>query len=397
MKIFFIAAAFFLFSGTLFADNLNLPKIKTGYTEDKVEIIPTGTVVELKASGKKSPANSAAAALAVPGKHFLWTPSELESRTTGGADIYCSLLSDDSSALVVCERIGGAGKPNGLRFIVIDTVSGKIIRASNVIEAKLHYAAMLSDTEIIAAVSIPGDRNEKVFPARIGIIDETVSKGEISFSSADFCVSSGALLYVCSPAEKNITVYSIEDFSCLGVCKIQNGSAQGIALSPDNSKLAVFGGDTVEIFDAKIHNNTLYTQEKYTVPEASFSRCAAVSNRTFVFFSPDASAYVLLKRQLVPMNIRCGEIFAVHRPTETLAIENRLREFEIFRFPELTALHKYAPRKMRPVSRNDNTAVFFVSEKSNNKILLCDHRGNVWKVELNGKRGKKIPVFTVKR
>ena len=49
---------------------------------------------------------------------------------------------------------------------------------------------------------------------------------------------------------------------------------------------------------------------------------------------------------------------------------------------------------MRPASRNDNTAIFFMPNKSKiAKLLLTDHRGNLWKLEFSGKRGKKHPIL----
>ena len=296
MKRFFIAVAFLTAAVTAFADMVNLPKIKLAYVEENVQISPTGNVVEVSVSEKKSSGNTASDILSVPGKQFLWTPSELTSRATGGADIYCSLLSADGSALVICERIGGSGKPNGLRFIVLDTNSGKIIRASGIIKQKLHYAFMISNTEILAVVSSPGDRNEKMVLARIGIIDELVVPSDVIVSPECRFAASESRIYVYHPEEKNICVYSIDDFSPVAACNITNFSVNGITLSQDNSKLAVFGDGTVEIFNAEIHNNTLYSQEKYNVPNSCFSRCAAVSDNIFVFFAPESNAHVLLSR-----------------------------------------------------------------------------------------------------
>ena len=101
-----------------------------------------------------------------------------------------------------------------------------------------------------------------------------------------------------------------------------------------------------------------------------------------------------MNKQLIMLDVKCGEISAVHPTTGTLALENRMREFEVFRFPSLKPLHKYAPRKMRPLSRNDNTFLFFLPGKNADKLILADHRGNIWKIELSGKRGKKFPIYT---
>ena len=176
MKYFFIVSAFFALFCSTFAAQPDLPKIKLQFNEDKPEITPTGKVVELEAGNLKLPKNSAASHLAVPGKEFIWTPSNLESRTTGGADIYSSFLTSDGSAAVIAERIGGTNKPNGVRFIVVDTSSGKVIRASKILNIRLHFASMISDDKFIAAVSFPGAAHELRL-AKIDIVAETFETG----------------------------------------------------------------------------------------------------------------------------------------------------------------------------------------------------------------------------
>ena len=92
--------------------------------------------------------------------------------------------------------------------------------------------------------------------------------------------------------------------------------------------------------------------------------------------------------------IICGEVWAADEKTGTFVLENRMRELEVFEFPDLDSKAKYTPRKMRPISRNDNTALFFLPTKTAvRNLILADHRGNLWKLEFKGKRGKKIPVL----
>ena len=373
---------------------MTLPKIKFQSAAGKVTIPQTGKVIELDAADIKLPSGSAAATLAVPGKEFIWTASELDSRTTGGADIYSMYLTSDGSAVVILERIGGSGNPNGLRIIVLDTASGKIIRASKTLDIKLHFAVLCGIDKLIAAVSDPDDADGKIRLAKIDIINESVEKSDIiAYSPCYFAVREN-FIYICIPKEKTVQAYDTADFTNVASCTFQNTSAAGIALSQNAGQIAVFGGNTVEIFDANIHNNTLYAKGKYSVPDADFTHSAAIKDDIFVFYCTGKPAYLLMNRQLIMLDVKCGEISAVHPTTGTLALENRMREFEVFRFPALKPLHKYAPRKMRPLSRNDNTFLFFLPGKNADKLILADHRGNIWKIELSGKRGKKFPIYT---
>ena len=395
VKCFFIVSSFFVLIAGIYAAQLNLPKIKTSISEEKPVINETGKVIPVQSPGLKFSKNSSSALLAVPGKEFIWTPSELESRTTGGADIYCAFLTGDASAAVIAERIGGAGKPNGLRIIVTDIASGKVIRASKIMDVKLHYAAMLSHDKLIAAVSSPGTDDEKIRIAKIDIVSESIEFGEVISDSPALFAASWSYLYVCIPDKKLIKVYDTFDLTLAANCSIARTDIDGISLTPDFKQLAVYGNDSAEIFDAEIHNNTLYSSGKYSLPGASFSKCAPIKKDLFVFFSPGRPASLLTNGDFVSLNIRCGEIFTVNPSSGTLVIENHTREFEVFRFPELRAVQKYAPRKMRPITRNDSIAIFFTPGKKEQKLILLDHRGNLWKIELKGKRGQKHPILVV--
>ena len=391
MKYFFIVSAFFVLFCSTFAAQPDLPKIKLQFNEDKPEITPTGKVVELEAGNLKLPKNSAASHLAVPGKEFIWTPSNLESRTTGGADIYSSFLTSDGSAAVIAERIGSSNKPNGVRFIVVDTSSGKVIRASKTLNINLHFASMIADDKLIAAVTLPGTDHELRL-AKIDIGEESFELSDVISTAQPLFVASKSNIYVCE--NKRIQVYDIFDFSSVAECTVKNFTPVGIALSPDFSQLAVYAENTVELFDAQVHNNTLYSNGKYTYSDAAFSKCAPIKKDTFLFFTPGKNAVLLMNKEFIPLNNKSGEIFSVSPFDGTLVLENRLRGFEVYNFPNIKPIKKYSPRKMRPASRNDNTAIFFMPNKGKiSKLLLTDHRGNLWKLEFSGKRGKKHPIL----
>lgn len=395
VKCFFTVSSFFVLIAGICAAQLDLPKLKMQVVDEKPVVKETGKVVAVPSPGLKLSKNSSAALLAVPGKEFIWTPSELESRTTGGADIYCSFLTGDASASIIAERIGGSGKPNGLRIIVTDIASGKVIRATKILDVKLHYAAMLSHDKLIAAVSLPGAEDEKIHIAKIDIIAESVELGGVITDSPAFFAASWSYLYVCIPDKKLIKVYDTFDLLQVASCNIGTSGIDGIALTPDFKQLAVYGNDTAEIFDAEVHNKTLYSGSKHSLTGASFTKCAPIRKDLFVFFSPGSPASLLTNGEFVTLNIRCGETFTVSPVSGTLVLENNLREFEIFRFPGLKAVQKYSPRKMRPVTRNDSIAVFFTPGKKEQFLVLLDHRGNLWKIELKGKRGQKHPILIV--
>ncbi|MBO5900706.1 MAG: hypothetical protein J6Q80_08210, partial [Lentisphaeria bacterium] len=127
----------------------DIPMIKTAFVPGRVEIKETGSVVEVAETDLKLKEQSASAKIACGDKTFLWKPSELVSRATGGADIISTHLTADGSCTVICERTGGAGNPNGLRIVCVDNDSGKVIRATGVFEINLLQAVLLNDTQLV--------------------------------------------------------------------------------------------------------------------------------------------------------------------------------------------------------------------------------------------------------
>ena len=375
-----------------------LPKIKLAVSNESVEVTPTGSVTELTVSDIKLVPDSAAAALAVPGKEFLWKPSELASRTTGGADIYATHLTSDGSAAVICERVGGFGNPSGLRIAVIDIASGKVIRVTDVFQYDAIYTQLVGDAALFAVAAPSGRRGDEYCFVKINLVSGEAETSEKFQGTPDGAVVGNGKVYTLSSAEKTVSVYDLETFEKAAECKVKNPSAKGLGISPDGRVLAVFGEKNVELYNGKVNNKTLYLRRTFSVADGDFTRCAFADERgkTMVFFSPGKSAYVLMNDTLVPLpDMTCGEVFAANYKSGNFILENRLREFSVYRFPKLTAVEKYAPRKMRPISRNDNTALFFLPGKKAENLLLADHRGNLWKLEFKGKRGKKYPVLTV--
>lgn len=400
MKRFFTAAAVTVALLPFFSMAENLPKIRITLAPEKVDIEQTGKVVELSSSGIKFVPGSAAEKLAVPGREFLWTPSEQTARTTGGADIYTTMLTSDGSAAVICERVGGMNEPNGLRIVVVETKTGKVIRATKVFEERVLYAALEDDTTLIAITTDPANAGTKFRIVKTDIAGETSENSEWYDALPDGAVFKNGLVYILSSAAKKVSVYNTDDFTLAGTCRIQNSGAMGLAISDDGNTLAVYGNDTVELYNGKVHNDTLYLKQKAVAAQESFSRCIMVDEKgeKMVLFSTGNPALLLIGSSFIRLNnIVCGEVAAADIKRNTLLLENRKRELELFELaaPVPDSKAKYAPLKMRPVVRNDNTALFFMPDKSGKKLLLADHRGNLWRLDLTGKRGKKHPLLIV--
>ena len=397
MKGFFIAASVIL-SLLICADEMtNIPKLKIILSQEKIEIVPTGSVTQLDNSNIKISPDSASSKLAIPGKEFLWKPSELTARTTGGADIYSHFLTSDGSAAVICERVGGMDNPNGLRIVAVDTASGKIIRVSKVFEYDILHSKLINDTTLLAAAFQSGKKDQGTYLICIDIVNEEIRTSELLPAIPEAMAAAMEKIYLLSGTPKCVRVYDTDTFSLQAECQIKNQSAAGLEISEDGNILAVFGGKQIELYDGKTHNGTLYSHCLHKVNNGNLTRCAMLdkSGSRIVFFAPEKQAHLFMNGRVLTLpGIICGEVWAADEKTGTFVLENRMRELEVFEFPGLDSKAKYTPRKMRPISRNDNTALFFLPTKTSvRNLILADHRGNLWKLEFKGKRGKKIPVL----
>lgn len=375
----------------------DIPMIKTAFVSGRVEIKETGSVVEVAETDLKLKEQSASAKIACGDKTFLWKPSELVSRATGGADIISTHLTADGSCTVICERTGGAGNPNGLRIVCVDNDSGKVIRATGVFEINLLQAVLLNDTQLVFTASRPADSSGNFFAGAIDIVSEEITRKSADISGEPKAIAcASGLLYVAEQQKKTISVYDAESFELLAVCSC-GFAPEGVVLSADKSALAVFGNGVLDIYDAQVHNKTLYRKKHFSCPGANFTRCviADPAAELVTVFSPGENGWTTLGDKLVKLDIICGEYAAAYVPERVILIENRMRALEMFRLPDIAVKKKYEPRKMRPASRNDNTFFAFVPGKKSSALILADHRGNLWKILLTGKRGKKLPVLMV--
>ena len=381
----FLFAAVFRLAGAP-----ELPKIKYSIGKEEAAIKETGKVLEMRAGSLKLAPGSAAQQLAVPGKIYRWTPSVLNSRATGGADLYSSALTADNTAAVLAERVGGAGESHGLRLIVCETVSGNIVRATGVFPVRPFCSRVMEDNTFLALVH-PAPLEDT--SCRFAVID--IASGKLNLmkelpASPLAAAISGKFAAVLGNDGK-LSVYSTSDFSQL--CSREVGAGfKGVAFSNDGKLLAVFGSGKVTVYTAE----TLYRRAGYKIDGADFTRCTVPGKNSFenaVFYTPDGDACVLINHNLIKLDIIPGGAAAADLQSGRVIIENRIRELEIFQFPDLLPTAKYSPGKMRPASRNEIFALGFIYGKKDSRLLLTDHRGNLWLVEFKGKRGRKTALL----
>jgi hypothetical protein len=249
----------------------------------------------------------------------------------------------------------------------------------------------MEDNTFLTVASPASDENNSCFFAVIDIASETMTiKKQLASApaAAAFSEEFAALLN----ADGTLEVYSTENFSRLAVKELGSGFS-GVTFSNDGKDVAVYGRERIIIFNA----GTLYRRAAYSLAGANFTGCTVPGRRGFenaVFYSVERDACVLLNNNLIKLDITPGGTAVSDLKTGQVIIENRIRELEIFQFPDLVPTAKYAPGKMRPLSRNEIFSLHFTSGKEP-RLLMADHRGNLWKVEFKGKRGRKTALLIV--
>ena len=382
---------FLLLSSFRLAGNPELPKIKFSAPEERAEIKDTGRVLELKAGKRKLAPASAASRLAVPGRIYRWTPSVLISRATGGADLYSVDLTCDGSAVIFAERTGETGNAHGLRLIVCETESGKIVRAGKVFPVRPVSSKVLEDDTLLILANPASDDSTNCFFAAIDMVKEKMTvRKELAQTPVAAALSDefAALLN----GDGSFEIYSVDDFSRIAAKKLGEGFS-GVTFSNDGKNVAVYGKNRILIFNT----STLYRRAEYKLDGADFTRCTVPGRKGFenaVFYSIGGDACVLQNHNLIKLEITPGGTAVSDLKTGRVIIENRIRELEIFQFPDLVPAAKYAPGIMRPLSRNEIFSLHFTAGKEP-RFLMVDHRGNLWKIEFKGKRGRKSALLIV--
>ena len=391
-----------LFSGILYA-SATTPLIHMEQEDSRPQVTESGKLNAIPMPGTRNssgvPRGSTAGRLAVNGYEFNWTPSQQSGKATGGADLLSACLSDDETALLLTERIGGSNKPNSTRLILINTGNGKIIRSTFLKERRLAETQFLPGSDQVLAIQ----HAQADFEMPEALIRIDLKSGKVISQ----CQATGEILSFCSDGSKAWFTVKEENFiyevdlsdmekSPVSIRTVVENPR--LILTPDAQKVIAYGKGKIEKF--KPSAETKLTLEQAFDSPAGFAPAQAFiaddSGFLMLLCEPDKKAVLFKGASYEEIDTKPAGFHAIYRK-ENLLFYGILKHNAIGMIPlPGTALkgRPIVPGKLKPVSRNVTWKMFALST-SPCKILLIDTRSNITMLEITKRRWKKSNVLLV--
>ena len=371
-------------------------------TRPKVE--QTGTFSSLPSPGAKNnsgvPRGSTAGRLAVNNMAFVWKPSAITTKATGGADLISACLSDDETVLLIAERIGGSNKPNSTRLILVNIRNNKIIRSVLLNEKRISDVMFIPGSDKVLASSAA----QKEFNSSDSLLVINLKRNKIIKESAP---AGGKITSFSTDGTK--AWYTVEGTSFISEISLDEIKAKPetirslvdlprLALAPDNTTLIVYGKNKLEKYRVSQEKRPALLQCIDSPPRFSPTQVliADDSGNCILLVEPDRKA--VLYRETLPTELseKPAGFQALFRK-ENLLLYGMLKNNAIARIT-LPATdiegRPVVPAKLKPVNRNATWKLFTLSG-SPQKAVLIDIRGNITLIEITKRRWKKSPVLTV--
>ena len=348
---------------------------------------------------------TAADAVSEKGKKFTWKPSPLLSSAIRIADLTGAALSADGSLAVIAERVGGEGKANSTRLIMVDVPNCRIAGGFVIPEMLVSNISFLpgSQNELLGVKSAFEPFKVKEGMVRIDLKERNVvdafdsphgkvlsySAGEKGYSF--FPVAGGSALFAL-----NIVAYGYDQLKVK--CRI---SAPRVCAA--GKKLVVYGKEGVEVF-RKDQGRWIPDEEIIKAPSPSFApvNCQVTDAEQLgmcFLGNSEEDAWYLQGSSFQKLKERISGVFSWDKGEKLLFIEvasnNRV---SIFNMPEAAENVKPAtPNRLRPANRN-GTFALLNAPGLKKQLLHIDNRGNLFLLDYSRLiRWKKTSVYIADR
>jgi len=373
------------------------PLIYGSEEEVRTHVTPTGSFVELGADTRKENVKLPGVAEKVDQKRlFRWKPSPAGA-PMGGADLTDAVLSPDGTLFCVAEQIGGAGNLNSTRLVLINPEKG-ILGGPMLEEVRVLRLGFLPEGALLWLLAESGRNTDKA-PAFL-IYDLTAGKviarsRPLAFAPGRI-LSAGESLWVASRNDRTLFRYDLKNFAA----EPERLSAPFVisALTPRKQELLAFGeggGAVYAIRDGKAFQTGSIPVPPGLCPE--WCRLMPGEDAVFAVSTADGKGGVLNDGKFSVLRESDAAPGWIFPEGKRLIFGDRQQEFlHPFRLPDLEPDKTVKPGKERPATRN-RTFCFFALPDKIPSLLQMDERGNVFTVQMDGRRVRKTPVLIVDR
>ena len=378
-----------------------VPKIHYDLESRRPEVTPTGTWEKISSPGVRNnidtPAGMLAYVISENGYLFNWRPSVDSTRLSGQADIIGAMLSQDESLLVVAERIGGAGKNNSTRLIFLNLINGKLCGGMEIPERRItHIANIPGENSKILAVQ-EGQSEFKngnallMIDLRRRLVRQISPDMEQRITS--FCTD-GSRVWFSFADGNRFGEIELDDSARIRYCDTKK---QVLGLNYNNASrtVIVYEPGVCEFFS--LNHNGLFLEKSVELPHGFNAvwhlGVPQVANTLFLV-DGQGKALMVTPGGTVPIQERM-ESYGCAMPGNAVCFGTSNRgKVNTVSIPDCRVVNSLAPNSLRPHSRNKTLCIFYRTAVPPQLILL-DERGNIFKIIMTGRRGKKAALLLV--
>lgn len=384
-----------------------LPVIYTEHEESRTAVEDTGSMTVVDSPGvrndKGTPRGSAAGRLAVNGKEFLWKPSQIKGKATGGADLISAVLSGDETVLLIAERIGGTDMPNSTRLVLINLRNNRIIRSVMLRNNRISELHFIPGSDTVLAVrqaqSFAGHKNALIrIDLRRGRItaESYPAPGKITSVCTD-----GASVWYTVKNTPYIFETTLENFKAAPE-KIRTRTRQPkAAVSHDGAVLLAFGKKYYELFRPGMDDKKTALMRTVDIPDGFAPNEAMLLDDRgglILMIEQEKKAVLYINGTAKEFPQTCGSTAAFFKKDNLLLLgllkQNAVAKVNL---PDTVFDGKpVIPGKLKPLSRNGLWKMLPLTGDTLSAVII-DTRGNVMRLEITKRRWKKHPVLIVDR
>lgn len=375
-----------------------LPVIRNADADDEATVKPTGELLRLRGDspGGKLPAGSTAAQLAEAGNCFKWTPSPRDTSPIGEADLMDAVLSPDESTLLMVERIGGSDAPNSTRFLFVAIAGGGIVRSIEFPHRRITEVRWDPAAGLFARQEAQPEFGSPSAFLRISLPDGKVSEVSqpLAVPPTDWCIG-GGFLWFGEVGEKYFLRLPADTLAGTPAKSRSSMIAPRPLWIPAQHRLVIYGNGGVEFYRMKRGVPELVDTMQLPAGFAPQLAVALNGPGEIALLQPGKPALILAGGAVRRMGNRTGKLLCFLRDPSLLLVEEQQRNSLLpCKMPLGDPGAAFSPGKLKPLNRNANFRLLPLSG-AGAAALLVDAKANVSRLELGGKRPKKVMIFEV--
>lgn len=396
----FFQIAFLIGAFSLAAAEQGTPEVIHWKGDEKVQTVQETGKLEVFPANQDAASDTASTSLrlAEHGKRYIWTPTPDWTRGAGGAKIPDCAISADRTAIFLLETVGADNGPFDTRLVILDTLSGKIIRVQRFPNVRYVKILTIPDADDILLAKPPADGQQQL--VRLDPVSGKIRCQTQLPVFSDWMIRKGYLL---TKDQHSPMLHILYSRNLAGVRKIKTAGNGGTLLQESEDII----NNMHPAPAAKLERISLPGTEKIEYDEKILPLPAGFSPEKGLFFGtenkmqlwmePGGTAMLRQGKSFHYLTDRVNGLATYHDSSNTLLVGLQKRDMiaEFKPFQSTKQLRTSLTGQLKPLTRGE-CKMIFCSFEDHPDILVLDHRANLFRLQIpvKGKLWKKVLLFT---